>query len=152
MYKNRSNPVFDTNTFRGAKRRKPYCLCGFQAVCPIITHSSILLTIPVAFIVSRTPLIGIVGDVLAAARSTRSSDSPLDCHSLLLVPLRYALDVPLDVPQRAAGCRPYHYYTHLFACRRAERAFLSAVFFFLALCGNMLYNALVGEGRRNHRR
>ena len=26
---------------------------------------------------------------LAAARSTRSSDSPPDCHSLLLVPLRY---------------------------------------------------------------
>ena len=28
----------------------PQCLCGFQAVCPIITHSSIRRTIPVAFI------------------------------------------------------------------------------------------------------
>ena len=29
---------------------------------------------------------------------------------------------------------------------------LAPVLFFLALCRNMLYNALVGEGRRNHRR
>ena len=50
MYKNRQKPDFDTDAFNGANQRKPYCLCTFQAVCPIIPHSSILLTIPVAFI------------------------------------------------------------------------------------------------------
>ncbi len=50
MYKAAPKPVFDTNAFSGANQRNPQCLCGFQAVCPIITHSSILRTIPVAFI------------------------------------------------------------------------------------------------------
>ena len=50
MYKNRPKPDFDTNASGGANQRKAQCLCGFQAVCPIITQASIRRTIPVAFI------------------------------------------------------------------------------------------------------
>ncbi len=56
MYRNRQIPHFDTNAFNGANQRKPQCLCGFIALGVIIPHSSILLTIPVAFIY-KSPLI-----------------------------------------------------------------------------------------------
>ena len=35
----------------GQTSENPQCLCEFQVVCPIITRSSILRTIPVAFII-----------------------------------------------------------------------------------------------------
>ena len=48
--KNARKPSFDTLVFNRANQRKNRCLCGLQAVCPMITHSSIRRTIPVAFI------------------------------------------------------------------------------------------------------
>ena len=53
MYKNRPKTYLDTLVFNRANYRKTLCLCGVQAVCPIITQASTRLTIPVAFILSN---------------------------------------------------------------------------------------------------
>ena len=58
----------------GQKSTKPRCLCDFIALGVIIPHSSILLTIPVAFIY-KSPLITFCREGIYALRNNGTDKS-----------------------------------------------------------------------------